>query len=301
MRTTRRVWINYQDEKRGAEEGREKLKEPVAVVGSSGLRSVGRIVVDELVAKTQPKPRLFAELFSYGFPAAYYGPSYLGAPCGVGAKLERGGLARLPSVEFYALESAGSGESDILITRGYQSYNALNQYAVADKVADFFKELGVKRVISLGAQVVEEGITDCATDLELLEEMYKYEIKRTNVDRFLGFPGLVVALAREKGIGGVCLFASTTPNLANPEYPDFRAAKELAGKVGEILGIEIDTSELEERGTAERELIEGMGKGEEREGEGEEGEGGEGEGGEGEGGEGARKRGQEREDLRGYV
>jgi len=249
MGITKKAWINYRDE------SKIDLKEPIAIVGSPGLRSVGKIVIDELVVKTHP--RLFAELYSYGFPSVYYGPSYLGAPSGVGVKMAKGNVVELPRVEFYILENEKQNQSqDIIITRGYQAYNALNQYAVADKVTDLFKQLHVKKVISLGAQVVEEGISSCATDLELLEEMYKFGIKKTNVDRFIGFSGLVVAIGREKGLKGMCLFANTAQNLADPEYPDFNAAKELLEKVGEILGIRVDTSDLEERRRVEKELIE---------------------------------------------
>jgi len=275
MGITKKVWIEYKDKRK------IDLKEPIAIVGSSGLRSVGKIVVDELVEKTQP--RLFAELYSYGFPSIYYGPSYLGAPSGVGVKMVNSNVVQLPSVEFYAPETRKQDQNhDLIITRGYQSYNALNQYAVADKVTDLFKELHVKMVISLGAQVIEEGITSCATDLELLEEMYKFGIKRTNVDRFIGFSGLVVAIGREKGLKGVCLFANTAQNLADPEYPDFSAAKELLEKVSEILGIRVDTSDLEERRIVEAKIIEELKRREERR-------------------ENKRKREQERDESRGYV
>jgi len=249
---TKKVWVDYRDK------SKVDLKEPIAVVGSSGLRSVGKIVVDELVEKTHP--RLFAELYSYGFPSIYYGPSYLGVPSGAGAKIAKGNVVQLPSVEFYALEQ----NQDIIIIRGYQSYNAPNQYVVADKVTDLFKEYHVKRVISLGAQVIEEGVTCCATDTELLEELYKSGIKKTNVDRFIGFSGLVVAIGREKGLKGICLFANTTQNLADPEYPDFNAAKELLKKVSEILGITVDTSDLEEKGAVVGKIIEKMQEQEQR-------------------------------------
>ncbi len=246
MSITKKAWIKYRDK------GRIRLKEPIAIVGSSGLRSVGKIVVDELVEKTDP--RIFAELYSYGFPTIYYGPSYLGAPNVAGAKIAKGNVVHLPSVEFYALEQ----KQDIIITRGYQAYNALNQYVVAEKVTDLFKKYHVKMVISLGAQVIEEGITGCATDAALLEEMHKFEIKKTNVDRFIGFSGLVAAIGRQKGLKGICLFANTTHNLADPEYPDFYAAKELLEKISEILEIAVDISDLEERGMAEGRITEEM-------------------------------------------
>jgi proteasome assembly chaperone (PAC2) family protein len=251
MGVTKRAWINYRDKRK------RELNDPIAIVGSPGLRSVGKIVVDTLVEKSDPQ--LFAELFSYGFPSIYYGPSYLCTPSHVGAQLAKGNVVALPSVKLYILNNKKQEQAqsrDIVIISGYQAYDALNHYMVAEKLTDLFAELHIKKVISLGAQVIEEGVRCCATDVELLEEMSKYGIEKTNVDRFIGFSGLVATIGREKGIKGVCLFANTAQNPVEPEYPDFNAAKGLLEKVGEIVGLEVDISDLEERGRRERELVE---------------------------------------------
>ncbi|HUV80833.1 MAG TPA: PAC2 family protein [Candidatus Bathyarchaeia archaeon] len=278
MSITRRAWINYRDTRK------LKLKDPIAIVGSPGLRSVGKLVVDALVEKSQPQ--LFAELFSYGFPSIYYGPSYLGAASSVGAQLAKDNVVELPSVKLYILsdneKQAQAQSRDIVIISGYQAYDALNHYMVAEKLTDLFAELHIKKVISLGAQVMEEGIRCCATDVELLGEMSKYGIEKTHVDRFIGFSGLVAAIGREKGIKGVCLFANTAQNPVEPEYPDFNAAKGLLEKVGEIAGLKVDISDLEERRRSEGELIEA---GITRESE----------------GSGEQEREREREDLIGYA
>jgi len=252
MGITKRAWINYQDTHK------RELKDPIVIVGSPGLRSVGKLVIDALVEKSQPQ--LFAELFSYGFPSVYYGPSYLCAPSHVGAQLAKGNVVELPSVKLYILNNEIPEQAqsrDIVIISGYQAHDALNHYMVADKLTDLFIELHIKKVISLGAQVIEEGVRCCATDVELLEEMSKYGIEKTHVDRFIGFSGLVAAIGREKGIKGICLFANTAQNPAEPEYPDFNAAKDLLEKVGEIVGLKVDISDLEERSRSEGELIEG--------------------------------------------
>ncbi len=250
MGITKKMWVTYCDK------SKTTLKQPIVIVGSSGLRSIGKIVVDVLIEKLQP--RLFAELYSYGFPGVYYGPSYVGAPSNAGTIKVKGNLVELPKVEFYLLEA-----ENILIIRGYQAYDSLNQYLVADTVTDLLKQFDVKKVFSLGAQVIEEGIRCCATDKELLEVMSKQKIERTNVERFIGFSGLVVALGEEKGIKGICLFASTTQNMRDAEEPDYYAAKELVDKLGEMLGISVDTADLEERGHMGDEQAE---EGEEEEG-----------------------------------
>ena len=253
MSITRKAWINYRDTRTHKRE----LKDPIAIVGSPGLRSVGKLVVDELVEKLHPQ--LFAELFSYGFPSIYYGPSYLGAPSYVGAQIAKGNVVELPSVKLYILDDKKQEQAqgrDIVIISGYQAYDSLNHYMVADKLTDLFTELHIKRVISLGAQVIEEGVRCCATDVELLDEMSKYGIEKTHVDRFIGFSGLVAAIGREKGIKGVCLFANTTPNSTEPEYPDLDAAKALLEKVSEIVELKVDTSDLEERRIRGTEFVE---------------------------------------------
>ena len=241
MGRTKRAWINYRNTHK------IELKDPIAIVGSPGLRSVGKLAIDTLVEKLQPE--LFAELFSYGFPSIFYGPSYLGAPCSAGVQIAKGNVVELPGVAIYILGNENQEQApgrDIVIINGYQAYDAFNQYMVADRLTDLFKELHIKTVISLGAQVIEEGVRCCATDAELLEEMSKYGLERTQVDRFIGFSGLVAAIGGAKGIKGVCLFASTAQNLEEPEYPDFNAVKDLLEKVEEIVELGIDTSDLDD-------------------------------------------------------
>ena len=243
MGITRRVWVHHRAN------DNEGLKAQIAIVGASGLRSVGKIVIKELIARQ--KPELLLELYSYGLPGVYYGPSYLAPASAAGVEIGKGGIVELPCVRFYLLKKKG-----IIIVDGYQAYNPQNQYLIADKVTDLLREFHVKRIFSLGAQVIEEGIRCCATDTRLLTEMQAYGIKRTNVDRFIGFSGLVTAMGHNKGIEGVCLFASTSQNAADPEYPDYTAASELLVKLNEILQLEVDTSILEAKSRVESKLRE---------------------------------------------
>jgi len=243
MGITRKAWVTYRDTLTTI-----KLTNPIAIVGAPGLRSVGKIAVDTLIEQLQP--RLYAEIYSYGFPCIYYGPSYLGAPSHAGALTTKDQLTELPSVKVYIVEpKSGSGTADkeFVLISGYQAYDPLNQHLVVDRVTDILKELGVKRVFSLGAQVIESGMTCCATDTNVLDEMARYGITQTHVNMFIGFSGLVAALGMMKGIEGVCLFSSTTQNTEDPEYPDLDAAQELVVRVAEILGFQIDTADFERR------------------------------------------------------
>jgi proteasome assembly chaperone (PAC2) family protein len=239
MGVTRKAWITYRDTHK------LQLHEPIAIVASPGLRSVGKIAIDTLVENLEP--RLVAEVFSYGFPGVYYGPSFLGAPSHVGVHLAEDNLVYLPSVRIYAHERDQHARGpDLVLVSGYQAVDPPNHYMVAAKVAELLAELRITRLFALGAQVIEEGIRCCATDAALLTEMARFGIARTQVDRFIGFSGLVAALAGEQGIKGVCLFASTSQNASDPEYPDWSAAELLVAKVCEIVGVQGDASHFEE-------------------------------------------------------
>ncbi len=239
MGVTRKTWITYRDTHK------LQLHEPIAIVASPGLRSVGKVALDTLVENLEP--RLVAEVFSYGFPGVYYGPSFLGAPSHVGVHLAEGNLVSLPSVRIYAYKRDQQARSrDLVLVSGYQAVDPPNHYMVAAKVAELLVELRITRLFALGAQVIEEGIRCCATDVALLTEMARFGIARTAVDRFIGFSGLVTALAGKQGIKGVCLFASTSQNENDPEYPDWSAAELLVGKVCEIVGVQGDAAHSEE-------------------------------------------------------
>jgi len=221
------TWIEYPE--------KPKLMEPVAVVGSSGLRSVGETAIDQLIKQLQPL--LFAKLYSTHFPVFYHTkPSYAPQserPGEGGVKLLEG-EARRPNVEFYSFRNP-----DLIITKGYHA-NFDGQYEVVEKVLDLFAEHAVKKMVVLAGYAREGDEVCCAaTNLGLIEEMKEYEIHVGYEGPFYGFSGLVFGLAKLRGIAGLCLFGRTVPNLEDPEYPDPEAAKAVLIKLGSVLKIRL--------------------------------------------------------------
>jgi proteasome assembly chaperone (PAC2) family protein len=226
------AWVKYT--------GEPIVREPIAIVGSSGLRSIGRIAVEHLVEELQPK--LVAELYSPHFPILYQTrPSYVSHPDLPGrAGIElKGGKVSLPRVEFYSLASP-----PLLITKGYHA-NFKGQYEVANQVLDLYQEFGVGRMIVLAGYGGERGAVCCsATDPELLEELKKQGIDKGYEGPFYGFSGLVFGLGMLRKIRGVSLFGKTRPNLEDPEYPDPIAAGAVLEKLNILLNLNIDLSKL---------------------------------------------------------
>jgi len=205
------------------------------------MRSVGRIAVDYLIEKLQP--RLIDELYSTHFPIIYQTqpsyaahPDYPGRP---GIWLQKDGV-QLPRVEFYLSDSL-----QLLLTRGYHA-NFQGQYQVAEEVLDVFEKHSVGRLFVLAGYGVGEGEVCCAaTELELVDELKKYGVETEYEGPFIGFSGLVLGLAKLRGIKAACLFGRSQPNPEDPELPDPRAARKVLEKLGSILGLSLDLSGLE--------------------------------------------------------
>lgn len=211
-----------------------ELNEPIAVVGSPGLRSIGRLVVDHLIDEL--KPQLIAELHSTHFPLIYQTkPAYAPRPelPGIGGIEIESGEAGLPRVQFYA-----HSDPPLVITKGYNA-NFSGQYEVAGRVIDFLKELRVRRIIVVAGYGSKEKKVCCAaTEKKIIDEIKdKFQIEVGYEGPFFGFSGLVFGLARLKGLEGLCLLVSTEPTPTDLEAPDEESSKMLLNKLNQILGL----------------------------------------------------------------
>jgi uncharacterized protein len=205
-----------------------KLQEPVAVVGSPGLRSIGKLTVDSLIAQT--KSQLVAELYSIHFPSIYHTvPSYAAHPSlpGMGGTIVDSGAIDFPKVQFYACSTPC-----LILVRGYHP-NFEGQYEVAEKVVDYLSEEGVKKMIVVaGYGTKDKKIVCAANNKNAIDELKeKYGIGIGYKGPFMGFSGLVFGSAQLKGIEATCLFSGSEPKEDDLEFPD----KEASNRVADLL------------------------------------------------------------------
>jgi proteasome assembly chaperone (PAC2) family protein len=218
------------------------MTELVGIVASRGMRSIGIIAMDYLIRKL--RPRMIDELYSRHFPMIYETqPSYAAHPGHSGTpgiRLQKIG-ATLPRIEFYLSDSPR-----LLLTRGYHA-NFEGQYEVAEQVLDTYEKHGVKRLFVLAGYGVGEGEVCCAaTDLDLIEELKKHGIGIGYEGPFMGFSGLVLGLAKLRGIKGISLFGRSHPSIEDPEYPDPQAAKRVLEALSRLLDLNLDLSGFDE-------------------------------------------------------
>ena len=208
------------------------VNQPIAVVGSPGLRSIGELVVNQLINKTHAE--LIAELYSTHLPLVYQTkPSYAAhyALPGIGGAKVENGKVDLPKVKFYA-----SFTSSLIIAKGYHA-NFAGQYDVANEVVGFLSKSGVSRVIvAAGYGSKTRKVCCAATNPNLIKEMKeKFGIEVEYVGPFYGFSGLVFGLAKKRSIDALCLFAGTEPNPDHPEFPDPKSSELILDILNQIL------------------------------------------------------------------
>ena len=212
-----------------------QLVEPIAVVGSPGLRSIGKLVMNGLITKTNAK--LIADMYSTHMPTIYETkPSYAAHPSlpGTGGVIIESGEADFPKVQFYSCSTPS-----LIITRGYHS-NFEGQYDVAMKVLDFLEENNVRQIIVVaGYGSKDKKICCAATNKELIAKMKEeYSVDIGYNGPFMGFSGLVFGLSKRKGIEALCLFAGTEPKEDDLEFPDKEASNRAMDVLEKMLGFE---------------------------------------------------------------
>jgi proteasome assembly chaperone (PAC2) family protein len=173
------------------------LENPVFVQGLPGFGNVGRIAAHLLIKFCEAKP--FAELYSPSFP------DYV--------SISTKGIAHLPKYEFY---SAPMEKNNLVIMTGetQPSFDdVLAHYHICSEIVDFIEKLGCHFIVTMGGVPLTEDKTQvcvAATSSRLAAEFIEKDAAIYSKGRIVGGTGLTLALAKERGIEGVCLLGTTT-------------------------------------------------------------------------------------------
>ncbi len=205
-----------------------ELVQPVAIVGSPGLRSIGKLVVGSLVAEM--RAQLIAELYSTHLPSIYQtAPSYAANPFypGFGGALVNSARADLPSIQFYACSVP-----ELILVAGYHP-NFEGHYEIAETVVSQLSEYHVNRMIVVaGYGSPVKNVVCAANSPNIISEMKEnFNIDVGYEGPFMGFSGLVFGLAFRKNIEALCLFAATTPTEYDLAFPDNEASERVLEKL----------------------------------------------------------------------
>ncbi len=208
-----------------------KLKNPTVIEGLPGIGLVGKIAADHLISKTKAKK--FCSMCSPHFP-----PQVI---------TDAKGMVRLPANEFHHFSK--NGKDFIIVAGDFQGMTPRSQYEITGKILEVLKEFRPDIIYTLGGlgtgKVVKTPkVHAAANSKKLIAAHKKHGLNFTARDGggIFGASGLLLGLGKTEGVDAVCLMAETVGQVV-----DAKAAKVLLEKLGEILNLKVDMSDLDKQ------------------------------------------------------
>ena len=203
------------------------FKEPVLIAAWPGMGYLAKISADYLRRRLNAKK--FAEIKFFQNAIIY-----------------RDSLAELPSIRhrFFAVP-----DRDLMICVGdAQPSTPEEALRLAEKIVDFAKRFHVKCIYTMAAYPSdypdEPRVYGVFTDESLREELERHGVDFIEGEGAVnGLNGVLVGVAKSKGIDGVCLMGE----IRYANVPQHLSSKAVLERLTSILGIEIDLAQLEKR------------------------------------------------------
>jgi len=153
---------------------------------------------------------------------------------------------RFPESKFYYWHGS-RGHKPLVLFIGEEQPSSKG-YEMVDCVLDVARKFRVNRIYSCAAAITrihyseESKVWGCATKRELISELSKYGVVLKGDIRIAGLNGLILGMAKEQDMEGICLLGevpSYATQIANP-----KASLAVLEVLTEMLGIGIDFTEL---------------------------------------------------------
>ena len=113
------------------------LYKPVLIEGLPGIGNVGKMTAEYMIEKLNAKK--FADVYSDNFPYHVF--------------INKKSIVDLPRNEFYFYK--GEKHDLVIMTGDFQSMTPQGHYEISKSVLEFSKDLGVKKIITVGGYGVE--------------------------------------------------------------------------------------------------------------------------------------------------
>jgi len=230
-----------------------KLKKPELFCGWPGIGNIGLIAIDTL------KGVLMAEEFAEIDPWDFFYPEKVSIRDGLLKDLE------FPSNKFYYQRLKNR---DVIFFIGEkQPTEGGRMYATGEKacqianlVLDVVEKFGCHRVYTSGACVspvhhtMKPRVVSVLSSDKLAEEVTRYPNTilvsemggRESEGVITGLNGLLLAVAKNRGLESICLMGEIPDWLSGSPFPYPKASKSVLEVFAEILGISIDLTVLDE-------------------------------------------------------
>lgn len=142
-------------------------------------------------------------------------------------------------------------------------------YEMANMVVDVAEKFGCKRLYASGAAVslshhaLKPRVWVATTSHALNDEMLAYQNtilmgrteSRRNGGSITGLNGLILGVAKARGIEGVCFMGEIPDYLSTAPLPYPRATRSVVELMSSILGVEVDYSHLDDMATHVEDIV----------------------------------------------
>ncbi len=218
------------------------VKNPILIEGLPGIGHVGRLAARQMILALRAKK--FAVLHSDDFP-----PQVL---------IAKSGLIYTMRNDFYYWKAKKKGQRDLLIVIGNtQSASSDGQYLLSKKILDIVEKYQPEAVFTLGGlgvgKVVEKPkVFGAVTHKKFVSELEDLGVvvRRDGIGQIIGVSGLLLGMARLRGIYGACLMGETSGY-----YVDPNAAKALLSVLSSYLKIEMEMKQLTDMAKAAKKRV----------------------------------------------
>ncbi len=206
------------------------LQEPYLVCGLPGSGYVGKLAVEHLIQEVNAK--LLADIYSPSFP-----PQVM---------IRSDGTADLMKNTMHYWKN--DGKPDMLILTGdAQPSTPEAEYTLGTEILELADKFHTKAVFTLAAYITgvfvdKPKVYATATNVDLLKEFQSQDILVMDGGSVTGMNGLIVGLAKLKGMNGMCLLGETSGYVV-----DAKASQAVLEVLLSMIGVKIDMKTLEKR------------------------------------------------------
>ena len=222
---------------------KEKLDNPILIVGLPGIGSVGSLVCEHI--KNEAGAKRMGVLYSSYFPHQ--------------AVIQKNGGLHLVNNRFYHFKNR-KGRSILILLGDTQADAPTGQYEVNSKIVSFVRSLGCGRIYTIGGYsagsnyIKNPRVLGVATTKKLKSELEKSGVVFGQAyGAIWGSAGLIPAFSKGQGIESACIMGET-----NMLEIDANAAKAVLEILRKILDIEINMDNIEKIKTETERIIRGM-------------------------------------------
>jgi len=224
---------------------RPRLNSPNMLAAWPGIGNVAMIVAAYLKRKLD-----FKELGEIE-------ASYFFDPIGVMVKDNLVEAPQFPQNSFYYWKNKKK-KSDTILFIG-EDQPASKSYELANCVLDVAQKFQVQRIYTCAAALTRIHHTEqprvwgAASDYNAAQDLVKYDLISGGNLQIAGLNGLLLGVAKERGVEGICLLGEVPMYATRVQNP--MAALAIVQVLDKLLGIQVDIGELAQQATEAREKM----------------------------------------------